>query len=117
MAYVFSFLTGGAICVVGQLLMDLTKLTTPRILVIFVVTGVVLQGLNLYEPLIEIGEQGVTLPLPGFGYALAKGAMEGAEKGLIGAITGPLEETAAGIGVAIAWGYVVGLLFNPKNPK
>lgn len=117
MDYIYAFLVGGGICATGQLLMDGTKLTAPRILVIFVVAGVILQALNLYEPLAKFANQGATVPLPGFGYALAKGAMEGAKDGFIGAVTGPLKETAAGIGISIAWGYIVALLCNPKSPK
>lgn len=117
MDYVYAFLVGGGICAIGQILMDGTKLTTPRILVVFVVSGVILQAVNLYEGVVNIGNQGATVPLPGFGYALAKGAMEGAKDGFIGAITGPLKETAAGIGVAVSFGYIVALLFNPKSPK
>ena len=91
--------------------------TAPRILVIFVVFGVVLQAVGLYEPIADFAKTGATVPLPGFGYSLAKGAMEGAREGFLGAITGPLEATAAGIGVALAFGYIVALIFNPKSPK
>ena len=117
MEYVWAFLAGGGICLIGQVLMDATKLTAPRILVIFVVSGVVLQALGVYEPLVKLAGNGATVPLPGFGYNLAKGAMEGAEKGFLGAITGALESTAAGVAVAIAFGYVVSLIFTPKSPK
>lgn len=117
MDYVYTFLVGGAICVTGQILMDRTKLTTPRVLVIFVVAGVILQGLQIYEPLLKLAHQGATVPLPGFGYALAKGAMEGAKKGFLGVIQGALKATAAGITVAVVWGYLLALIFNPKPPK
>jgi stage V sporulation protein AE len=117
MEYVYAFLAGGVICVIGQLLMDGTKLTAPRILVIFVVSGVVLQALHLYEPLVNFAHQGATVPLPGFGYNLAKGAMEGAKEGFLGAITGAVENAAAGIGAAITFGYLIALLCNPKSPK
>lgn len=117
MDYIFVFLTGGIICVVGQILLDTTKLTMPRILVIFVVSGVLLEAVGLYEPLVKLSHQGATLPLPGFGHALAKGAIEGAKKGFLGAITGAVEGTAAGVAVAIAFGWVIGLVFNPKSPK
>ena len=96
--------------------MDRTKLTTPRVLVIFVVSGVVLQALQLYEPLVKLAHQGATVPLPGFGYALAKGAMEGAEKGLLGVVQGAVKSTAAGITVAVAWGYLLALFFESKTP-
>ena len=115
--YLWAFVIGGAICLLGQILMDATKMTAPRVLVLFVVSGVVLQALGLYEPLVKLAGNGATVPLPGFGYNLAKGAMEGAEKGFLEAITGPLTSTAAGIGVAIAFGYIVSLIFTPKSPK
>ena len=117
MDYIYTFLIGGGICVIGQILMDTTKLTTPRVLVLFVVSGVLLQSVHLYEPLVQIGKQGATVPLPGFGYSLAKGAMEGAKTSLFDALAGPLKETATGVGVAISFGYVIALLFNPKSPK
>ena len=102
---------------IGQILMDGTKLTAPRILVIFVVTGVVLQALDLYQPLVDLAGNGATVPLPGFGYNLAKGAMEGAKKGFLEAVTGPVNVTAAGVAVAITFGYIVSLFFSPKSPK
>lgn len=117
MDYLYTFLVGGGICVIGQILMDRTKLTAPRVLVIFVVAGVVLQALQLYEPLVKLAHQGATVPLPGFGYALAKGAMEGAKDGFLAAVQGPIKSTAAGIGAAVAWGYLLSLIFNPKPPK
>ena len=108
MDYVWAFVIGGLFCVAGQILMDATKLTAPRILVIFVLTGVLLQAFNLYQPIVD---------LAGFGYNLAKGAMEGAEKGFLEAITGPIKATAAGVAAAITFGYLVSLIFNPKSPK
>ncbi len=117
MEYLWAFLIGGVFCVIGQILLDTTPLTAPRILVIFVVLGVVLQAMHLYEPIVELAGNGATVPLPGFGYALAKGAMEGAQKGFLEAITGPIKATAAGVAVAITFGYMIALLFNPKSPK
>lgn len=117
MEYIWAFIIGGGICVIGQILLDTTMLTAPRILVIFVVSGVLLQALNLYQPIVDLAGNGATVPLPGFGYNLAKGAMEGAEKGFLEAITGPLENAAAGIGVAVAFGYIVSMIFTPKSPK
>ena len=117
MEYLWAFVIGGAWCVIGQLLLDSTKLTAPRILVIFVVSGVMLQALNLYQPLLHLAANGATVPLPGFGYNLAKGAMEGAQKGFLEAITGPVKATAAGVAVAITFGYIVSLIFTPKSPK
>lgn len=117
MEYIWAFVIGGTLCLIGQILMDGTTLTTPRVLVIFVVLGVVLQAIGIYEPIVEIAGNGATVPLTGFGYNLAKGAMDGAKDGFIGAITGPLENSAAGIGVALALGYVISLIFTPKSPK
>lgn len=117
MEYLYAFLIGGILCLIGQILMDATKLTAPRILVIFVVSGVVLQALHLYEPIIELAGNGATVPLPGFGYALAKGAMDGAKDGFLAAVTGPITATAAGVAVAITFGYLVSLIFTPKTPK
>ena len=115
MDYVYTFLIGGIICTIGQLLLDGTKLTAPRILVIFVVSGVILQAFNLYQPLVDFAGSGATVPLPGFGYSLAKGAMEGASDGILAAITGALTSTSAGVTAAIAFGYLIAVLFNPKS--
>lgn len=117
MDYLWAFLIGGGICLLGQILLDATRLTAPRILVIFVVSGVVLEALGLYEPLVKLAGNGATVPLPGFGYALAKGAIEGAQKGFLETVTGPVTATAAGVAMAIAFGYLVSLIFTPKSPK
>ena len=108
MEYVNVFITGGAICLIGQILLDATKLTAPRILVIFVVSGAVLHILGWYEPLVEFGASGATVPLPGFGYSLAKGAMEEAAKSGVSA-------TAAGIAAAVGFGYLMALIFTPRS--
>lgn len=117
MEYFWAFLIGGSLCVIGQILMDATTLTTPRVLVIFVVSGVLLEAIGIYDPLVELAGNGATVPLTGFGYNLAKGAIEGAESGFIGAITGPLKNSAAGIGMALTFGYIISLVFTPKSPK
>ncbi len=117
MDYFWAFLIGGIICVIGQILMDTTKLTAPRILVIFVVTGAVLQGLHLYQPLVDLAGTGATVPLPGFGYSLAKGAISGAKDGFLDAVMGGVKSTAAGVATAIAFGYVIALIFNPKSKR
>ena len=118
MEYLYTFIIGGLICVIGQLLMDFTKLTPPRILVIFVASGVILQVAGVYELLVQYGGSGATVPLPGFGYALAKGAMEGAASGsFLGAISGAVKGTAVGIGVSIVFGYIVALIFSPKSVR
>lgn len=116
MEYVKAFIVGGIICVIGQLLMDHTKLTPARILVLFVTSGVILQALGLYQKIVDIGGAGATIPLPGFGYSLAKGAIkEAKEFGLIGAFTGGIKAAAGGISAAIFFGYLMALLFNPKS--
>ncbi len=117
MDYLYAFLIGGGICVIGQVLMDTTKLTTPRILVIFVVAGAVLTGLGLYEPLVQLAKNGATVPLPGFGYSLAKGAMDGAKEGFLAALSGGLKNTAAGLTAAVVFGYIVSLIFSPKSKR
>ena len=98
-------------------MLDGTKLTAPRILVLMVVGGAILEGLGLYGTLVEIGHNGATIPLPGFGYALAHGAIEGAKKSFLGALMGGISSTAAGVTIAIVFGYFVALLSKPKTPK
>lgn len=118
MDYIKAFIVGGLICVVGQILMDKTKLTPARVLVIFVTTGAILQGLGLYQKLVDIGGAGATVPLPGFGYALAKGAVKGVkESGIIGAFTGGITATAGGVAAAVVFGYMMSILFNPRTKK
>ena len=106
-----AFLVGGGICVVGQVLVDNTKLTPARILVSFVVLGVVLTAVGVYGPLVKWAGCGATVPLTGFGYALAQGVREAvAEKGLFGAITGGLTATAAGVTAAVTLGLIAALV-------
>ena len=118
MDYLKAFLIGGIFCIVGQLLMDHTRLTPPRILVLFVTAGAILTGLGIYVPLIEFAGTGASVPLPGFGYSLVKGAVEGAAaEGWMGALTGGVKNTAAGIAAAIAFGYLIALLCTPRTKK
>lgn len=115
MDYVKAFVVGGIICVIGQLLMDGTKLTPAHVLVLFVTSGAILTALGIYEPIVKIGGSGATVPIPGFGYALAKGAIKATkENGLIGAFTGGIEATAGGVAAAIVFGYGMAVIFNPK---
>ena len=110
-----AFCVGGAICVVGQLLIDLTKLTSARILVLFVVLGVTLTLLGIYDPIVDFAGAGATVPLLGFGYSLATGAMEAVDKyGIIGAFCGGVTKTAAGISAAVLFGLLNALIFKPK---
>ena len=114
MEYLKAFLVGGAICAVGQLLLDKTKLTPARILVCFVVLGVILGACGVYKPLVDFAGAGATVPLLGFGYSLATGAMRAVqEKGLLGAFTGGIVNTAAGISAAVMFGLLNALIFSP----
>lgn len=114
--YLKAFLVGGAFCAIGQLLIDYTKLTPARILVSYVVAGVVLGAFGLYAPLIEFAGAGATVPLTGFGYLLANGVKSAVmEKGAIGILTGGLTAAAAGITAAIAAGLLIALIFKPKE--
>ena len=117
MEYLKAFAVGGAICAVGQLLLDKTKLTPARILVLYVTSGVVPTAISVYEPLVQFAGAGATVPLTGFGYSLAKGVEKAVdERGLIGALTGGLTATAAGIAAAICFGWLVSVCFKGK-PK
>lgn len=112
------FIVGGLICVVGQILIDKTKLTSARILVAFVTLGAVLGGLGIYQYLIDFAGCGATVPLTGFGANLAKGAIEGAQnQGLLGAFIGGVKNTAGGIAAAVFFGYIASLLAKPKIKK
>lgn len=112
------FVTGGIICVIGQILIDKTKLTPARILVIFVTTGTILGGLGLYKYLVDFAGAGATVPLTGFGYNLAKGAIENVqETGLVGAFTGGVKAAAGGIAAAVFFGYLASLISKPKMKK
>ena len=111
--YAKAFVVGGALCVVGQLLIDLTKLTPARILVSYVVAGVLLGAVGVYQPLIDFAGGGATVPLTGFGNLLAKGVKEAVDKdGLIGALTGGFTSAAAGVTAAIVAGLLAGLIFK-----
>jgi len=112
------FVIGGLICVVGQILIDKTKLTSARILVIFVTLGAILGGLGIYQYLIDFAGCGATVPLTGFGANLAKGAIEGAQtQGLLGAFIGGVKNSAGGIAAAVFFGYIASLLSKPKIKK
>ena len=112
-----AFAVGGLLCVAGQLLLLRTNLTSARILVVYVVAGVTLTALGLYKPLVDFAGAGATVPLTGFGYSLAMGAIEAVhEQGLVGAFTGGIVNTAGGIAAAIVFGLLNALLFKPR-PK
>ena len=112
----YAFLVGGFICFIGQVLIDCTKLTPARILVAYVVAGVILTAIGVYEPLVKFAGAGATVPLTGFGYSLATGVKEAvAEYGLIGALCGGLTATAAGITASVFFGYIMSLIFKPGD--
>ena len=116
MEYIKAFLVGGFLCMIGQILIDKTKLTPARILVSFVVIGVILGGTGVYEKIVEFAGAGATVPLTGFGYSIAKGVKQAVqEDGLIGALTGGLKATAGGISAAILAGLIAGILFKAKD--
>ncbi|MGI6189641.1 MAG: stage V sporulation protein AE [Clostridiales bacterium] len=118
MDYVRAFIVGGLICVIGQILIDKTSLTPARILVSFVTAGVILTAVGVYEPIVKFGGAGATVPLPGFGYTLAKGAIKAVnEMGVLGAFTGGVRAAAGGITAAIVFGYLIAVLFNPKMKR
>lgn len=113
-----AFVVGGLICVIGQILIDKTKLTSARILVLFVTLGVILGGLGIYKYVADFAGAGATVPLTGFGYNLAKGAIEGVKtSGLLGAFTGGIKNAAGGITAAIFFGYLASLIAKPKMKK
>ncbi len=116
MTYLNAFWVGGLICVAAQILIDKTKLTPGRILVAFVVIGVILGGLGIYDKLVEFAGAGATVPIVGFGNVLAKGAIKAVgEKGLLGALLGGAQAAAGGISASIVFGFLIALIFNPKS--
>lgn len=111
-----AFLVGGFICLIGQVLIDYTKLTPARILVSFVVSGVILTAIGVYDPIVKFAGAGATVPLTGFGYSLAMGVKEAvAQYGLLGALSGGLTATAAGITASVLFGLIAAILFKPGD--
>ncbi|SFP25844.1 stage V sporulation protein AE [Salibacterium halotolerans] len=116
MMYVWAFIVGGLICVIGQLLMDIVKLTPAHTMTVLVVSGAVLDGIGLYEPLVDFAGAGASVPITSFGNSLVHGAMAEAEQnGIIGVITGIFEVTSAGISAAVIFSFAAALLFKPKG--
>ena len=111
-----AFLVGGFICLIGQVFIDYTKLTPARILVSFVVGGVILTAIGIYDPIVKFAEAGATVPLTGFGYSLATGVKEAVKQyGLAGALAGGLTATAAGITASVFFGFIMAMLFKPGD--
>ena len=115
--YLKVFAVGGGICVIAQLLINYTKITAGKILVCFLLAGAVLQAVGLYQYLVDFADAGATVPISGFGYLLAKGAMKGAKESLFKAITGGITAAGMGITAAIIFGYVISLIFKSKSKK
>ena len=110
-----AFLVGGLICTIAQVLINTTKMTAGKILVYFMLAGVLLQAVGLYGYIIDFAGAGATVPISGFGYLLAEGAIRGAETGLFGALTGGLSSAAAGVTAAIIFSFSAALIFKPKS--
>lgn len=118
MDYVYAFLIGGLLCVIAQVLMDLTGITPGKILVLYVTVGVILGAFGLYDKLVDFAGAGATVPLTGFGNSLANGAIKAAgEHGILGAFMGGMSGTAAGVTAAIVFGYAAAVLFKPRTKK
>ena len=118
MDYLKAFIVGGLICAVGQILIDKTKLTPARILVTFVVAGVFLQLIKIYQPLVDFAGAGATVPLIGFGYNLCKGVEKDvSDKGFLGIFTGGLTAASGGIAAALGFGFLVSIIFRSKSKK
>ncbi len=115
--FVKAFVVGGGICMIAQVVINYTDLTAGKILVVFMLSGVVLQGLGVYRYLVEFAGAGATVPISGFGYLLANGAMKGAEKGFFGAVTGALSSASAGVSAAVIFSFIMAMLFRPKSKK
>ena len=115
--YLKVFVVGGAICTIAQLLINYTKITAGKILVLFLLLGVVLQSVGVYQYLVDFAGAGATVPISGFGYLLAQGAIKGAKKGLFEAITGGISAAAMGITAAIIFGYIFSLIFKSKSKR
>lgn len=116
MDYLKAFLVGGIFCLIGQILIDKTKMTPARILVTYVTAGVILTAIGIYKPIVDFGGAGATVPLTGFGYALANGVVTAIKKeGFLGAFIGGVTATAGGIAAAVFFGYLVALIFKPGD--
>ena len=116
--YLIVFLVGGGICLIGQFLVIRTNMTTTRILVLFLLLGVFLEGVGLYEPFAEFAKSGAMVPISGFGSTLAKGAIEGAETGtILGVIKGGLSSTSAGLAAAVFFSYIFAMIFSARTKK
>ena len=115
LAYLKAFAVGGGICLIAQIVINFTDLTAGKILVYFMLAGVVLTAIGIYQPLVEFAGAGATVPISGFGYLLANGAMKGAEKGFFYAITGSLSAASAGVTAAVVFAFIMSLIFKSRT--
>lgn len=115
--YLKAFAVGGAICVIAQIIINITSLTSGKILVFFMLGGVVLTALGLYQPLVDFSGAGATVPISGFGYLLANGAIKGAEKGFFYAVTGSLSAASAGVTAAVVFSFIMSLIFHSRTKR
>ena len=117
LAYLKAFAVGGGICLIAQIIINFTDLTAGKILVYFMLGGVVLTAIGIYQPLVEFAGAGATVPISGFGYLLASGAMKGAEKGFFYAITGSMSAASAGVTAAVVFAFVMSLIFKSRTKR
>lgn len=117
LAYLKAFAVGGGICLIAQIIINFTDLTAGKILVYFMLAGVVLTAVGVYQPLVEFAGAGATVPISGFGYLLANGAMKGAEKGFFYAITGSLTAASAGVTAAVVFAFIMSLIFKSRTKR
>ena len=117
LAYLKAFAVGGGICLIAQIIINFTDLTAGKILVYFMLAGVVLTAIGVYQPLVEFAGAGATVPISGFGYLLANGAMKGAEKGFFYAITGSLTAASAGVTAAVVFAFIMSLIFKSRTKR
>lgn len=115
--YVKAFAVGGAICAMAQIIINITSVTSGKILVFTMLTGVVLTALGIYQPLVDFAGAGATVPISGFGYLLANGAIKGAEKGFFYAVTGPLTAASAGVTAAVVFSFIMSLIFHSRTKR
>ena len=116
-AFFKAFTVGGLICMIAQVVINYTDLTAGKILVMFMLSGIVLQGLGVYQYLVDFAGAGATVPISGFGYLLANGAMKGAQKGFFGAVTGALSSASAGVSAAVVFSFLMAMLFKSRSKK
>lgn len=117
LAFLKAFAVGGGICLIAQIIINVTDLTAGKILVYFMLAGVVLTAIGVYQPLVEFAGAGATVPISGFGYLLARGAMEGAEKGFFYAVTGSLSAASAGVTAAVVFAFIMSLIFKSRTKR